>query len=47
MAAADRTIKGHGVQSRKFSEMLTEAVKHYTNRSPTTSEIIAELVALA
>ena len=35
------------VQSRKFSEMLTEAVKRYTNRSLTTAEIIAELVALA
>ena len=27
--------------------MLTEAVKRYTNRSLTTAEIIAELVALA
>ncbi|WP_349018443.1 DUF3387 domain-containing protein [Corynebacterium pseudodiphtheriticum] len=35
------------VKSRKFSEMLTEAVKRYTNRSLTTAEIIAELVALA
>lgn len=35
------------VQSRKFSQMLTEAVKRYTNRSLTTAEIIAELVALA
>ena len=35
------------VQSRKFSEMLTDAVKRYTNRSLTTAEIIAELVALA
>lgn len=35
------------VQSRKFSEMLTDAVKRYTNRSITTAEILAELVALA
>ena len=35
------------VQSRKFSEMLTDAVKRYTNRSLTTAEIIAGLVALA
>ncbi|MDO5722428.1 MAG: type I restriction endonuclease subunit R, partial [Actinomycetaceae bacterium] len=35
------------VKSRKFSEMLTAAVKRYTNRSLTTAEIIAELVALA
>lgn len=35
------------VQSRKFSEMLTDAVKRYTNRSLTTAEIIAELVSLA
>ncbi|WIK64285.1 type I restriction endonuclease subunit R [Gleimia hominis] len=35
------------VQSRKFSEMLTSAVNRYTNRSLTTAEIIAELVAMA
>ena len=35
------------VQSRKFSEMLSEALKRYTNRSLTTAEIIAELVKLA
>ncbi|MDO5049398.1 MAG: type I restriction endonuclease subunit R [Actinomycetaceae bacterium] len=35
------------VKSRKFSVMLSEAVKRYTNRSLTTAEIIAELVALA
>lgn len=35
------------VQGRKFSEMLDEAVKRYTNRSLTTAEIIAELVKLA
>ena len=35
------------VQSRKFSELLTGAVKRYTNRSLTTAEIIRELVELA
>ena len=35
------------VQSRKFSELLDEAIKKYTNRSLTTAEIIAELVKLA
>lgn len=35
------------VQGRKFSEMLDEAVKRYTNRSLSTAEIIAELVKLA
>ncbi|MGV1080737.1 MAG: type I restriction endonuclease subunit R, partial [Candidatus Nanopelagicales bacterium] len=35
------------VQSRKFSELLDEAVNRYTNRSLTTAEIIAELVDLA
>ena len=35
------------VQSRKFSEQLEEAINKYTNRSLTTAEIIAELVALA
>lgn len=34
-------------QSRKFSELLDEAIKKYTNRSLTTAEIIAELVKLA
>ncbi|MFG6161335.1 type I restriction endonuclease subunit R [Actinotignum sp. GS-2025b] len=34
------------VQSRKFSAMLTEAVKRYTDRSLTTAGLIAELVAL-
>lgn len=33
--------------ARKFSEMLDEAVKRYTNRSLSTAEIIAELVRLA
>lgn len=43
-----RTLKRTNlVQSRKFSEMLTDAVKRYTNRSLTTAEIITELVALA
>lgn len=35
------------VQGRKFSQMLTEALNRYTNRSLTTAEIIAELVSLA
>lgn len=35
------------VQARKFSELLDEAVKKYSNRSLTTAEIIAELVELA
>lgn len=35
------------VQSRKFSELLEEAINRYTNRSLTTAEIIAELVKLA
>lgn len=35
------------VQGRKFSEQLEEAINRYTNRSLTTAEIIAELVALA
>ncbi|WP_295100990.1 type I restriction endonuclease subunit R [uncultured Microbacterium sp.] len=35
------------VQGRKFSEMLDEAVKRYTNRSLSTAEIISELVKLA
>lgn len=43
-----RTIKRTNVvQSRKFSEMLDEAINRYTNRSLTTAEIIAELVKLA
>jgi type I restriction enzyme R subunit len=35
------------VQSRKFSELLDEAVNRYTNRALTTAEVIAELVKLA
>jgi type I restriction enzyme, R subunit len=35
------------VQGRKFSELLEEAIRHYTDRSLTTAEIIAELVGLA
>lgn len=35
------------IQARKFSDQLDQAVKRYTNRSLTTAEIIAELVALA
>ena len=43
-----RTIKRTNlVQSRKFSELLDEAVNRYTNRALTTAEIIAELVKLA
>lgn len=43
-----RTLRRSNViQSRKFSEMLDEAVNRYTNRSLTTAEIIAELVKLA
>ncbi len=43
-----RTIRRKNiVQGRKYSEMLDEAVNRYTNRSLTTAEIIAELVALA
>lgn len=35
------------VQSRKFSELLDEAINRYTNRALTTAEIISELVKLA
>jgi type I restriction enzyme R subunit len=43
-----RTIqRTNVVQSRKFSELLEEAIFRYTNRSLTTAEIIAELVKLA
>lgn len=43
-----RTIKRTNVvQSRRFSELLDEAINRYTNRSLTTAEIIAELVKLA
>lgn len=35
------------VKSRKFSELLDEAINRYTNRSLSTAEIIAELVKLA
>ncbi|MGW2492932.1 type I restriction endonuclease subunit R [Streptomyces pseudogriseolus] len=35
------------VQARKFSELLEESIRRYTNRSLTTAEIIAELVELA
>lgn len=34
-------------KSREFSAMLESAVKRYTNRSITTAEMIAELVAMA
>lgn len=40
----DRTNK---IRSRKFSQMLNDAIKRYTNRSLTTAEIISELVELA
>lgn len=40
----DRTNK---IRSRKFSQMLNDAIKRYTNRSLTTTEIISELVELA
>ncbi|GAB3393346.1 type I restriction endonuclease subunit R [Humibacter soli] len=43
-----RTIKRTNVvQTRKFSEMLDEAINRYNNRSLTSAEIIAELVTLA
>jgi type I restriction enzyme R subunit len=35
------------VQARRFSEQLEEAINRYTNRSLTTTDIIAELVKLA
>lgn len=43
-----RTIKRcNVVQTRKFSEMLDEAVNRYNNRSLTSAQIITELVTLA
>ncbi|MEI7836404.1 MAG: type I restriction enzyme endonuclease domain-containing protein, partial [Planctomycetota bacterium] len=35
------------VQSRKFSEMLEEAVRKYRNRAIETAKVIEELIALA
>lgn len=35
------------VQARRFSELLDEAIKRYTNRALSTAEIIAALVELA
>ncbi|MCB1015086.1 MAG: DUF3387 domain-containing protein, partial [Acidimicrobiales bacterium] len=35
------------VQSRRFSELLDEAINRYTNRALSTAEIIAALVDLA
>ncbi len=35
------------VESRRFSELLAEAIRRYQNRALTTAEIIAELVRLA
>ena len=43
-----KTIKrSNVVQTRKFSEMLDDAVNRYNNRSLTSAQIIAELVTLA
>jgi type I restriction enzyme, R subunit len=43
-----RTIRRTNVvQSRKFSELLDEAINRYTNRTLSTAEIISELVELA
>lgn len=43
-----RTLRRENVvESRRFSEMLEEAIRRYQNRALTTAEIIAELVALA
>lgn len=43
-----RTVsRSNVVQTRKFSEMLDEAVNRYNNRSLTSAQIINELVALA
>lgn len=43
-----RTIsRKNKVTGKKFSDLLENAVKRYTNRSLTTAEIIAELVKLA
>ncbi|MCA0306410.1 MAG: type I restriction endonuclease subunit R [Actinobacteria bacterium] len=43
-----RTIRRSNiVQTRKFSEMLDEAINRYNNRSLSSAEIIAELVNLA
>jgi type I restriction enzyme R subunit len=39
--------KTNVVQSKKFSEMLGESIVRYQNRSLTSAEVIAELVALA
>lgn len=43
-----KTVKrSNVVQTRKFSEMLDDAVNRYNNRSLTSAQIIAELVTLA
>ncbi|KQY21204.1 deoxyribonuclease HsdR [Cellulomonas sp. Root485] len=43
-----KTVKrSNVVQTRKFSEMLDEAVNRYNNRSLTSAQIITELVTLA
>jgi type I restriction enzyme R subunit len=41
------TKRSNVVQTRKFSEMLDDAVNRYNNRSLTSAQIIAELVTLA
>ncbi len=43
-----RTLRRENVvESRRFSELLEQAIRRYQNRALTTAEIIAELVALA
>jgi len=39
--------KSNIVEARRFSDMLDEAIRRYQNRTLSTAEIIAELVALA
>lgn len=39
--------KKNVVQSRKFSEMLVEAIKKYQNRAVEAAQVIEELIALA
>lgn len=38
---------GNVVQDRKFSEMLTDVIKRYQNRSIETAQVMEELVAMA
>ena len=43
-----RTLRRENlVQSRRFSELLDEAINRYQNRALSTAQVIAELVALA